>query len=198
VDRTPGRGRYSHLLVGTSLPWLPPRALHDVEAWNERLADGSRGARMARLAAKFRRGADLEHWAAFRDSFDRLAQLFAGVGRGEHAGSGGQAPATVCVLSGDVHHAYAARAHYLAEAGTAPIRSRIYQLTCSPVHNVIPPAMKVIFRVSWSRVAETCTRFLWQRVSHLPAQPLSWERLAGPHFGNEIATLRLDAGPPPW
>jgi hypothetical protein len=181
-------GDYNHLLVGTSLPWLLPRALHDVEAWNERLADGSRGPRMARLAELFRRGANLEHWAAFRDSFDRLAC----VGRGEHAGSGGQAPATVCVLSGDVHHAYAARAHYPAEADKATIRSKIYQLTCSPVHNFIPPAMKVIFRVSWSRVAETFTRFLLQRVSHLPAQPLSWERLAGPHFGNEIATLRLD------
>ena len=185
-------GQFDHLLVGTSLPWLLPRALHDIEAWNEQLADGSRGPRMARLAERFRRAADLEHWAAFRRSFDQLAELFACVGRGEHAGPGGQAPATVCVLSGDVHHAYAARANYPAEAAQAPIRSRIYQLTCSPVHNYVPLAMKVIFRISWSRLAEKVTRFLLQRVSHLPAQPLSWERIAGPHYGNEIATLRLD------
>jgi hypothetical protein len=50
----------------------------------------------------------------------------------------------------------------------------------------------VVFRVSWSRLAEKLTRFLLQRVSHLPAQPLTWERLAGPHYGNEIATLHLD------
>jgi PhoD-like phosphatase len=186
------KGDYDHLLIGTSLPWLLPRALHDIEAWNERLADGSRGPRMAQLAERFRRAADLEHWAAFRESFDRLAELFASVGRGERAGSGGQAPATVCVLSGDVHHAYASRANYPAEAGKAAIRSRIYQLTCSPVHNYVPLAMKVAFRVSWSRFAEKITRFLLQRVSHLPAQPLSWERIAGPHYGNEIATLRLD------
>jgi hypothetical protein len=185
-------GDYDHLLVGTSLPWLLPRALHDVEAWNERLSDGSRGPRMARFAERFRRAADLEHWAAFRDSFDRLAELFARVGRGEHAGAAGQAPATVCVLSGDVHHAYASRANYPAEDDKAPIRSKVYQLTCSPVHNYVPLAMKVIFRVSWSRLAEKLTRFLLQRVSHLPAQPLSWERIAGPHFGNEIATLHLD------
>ena len=185
-------GDYCHLLVGTSLPWLLPRSLHDVEAWNERLSDGSRGPRMARLAERFRRTADLEHWAAFRDSFDRLAELFARVGRGERAGTGQQAPATICVLSGDVHHAYASRANYPAEDGKAPIRSKIYQLTCSPLHNYVPLAMKVIFRVSWSRLAEKLTRFLLERVSHLPVQPLTWERIAGPHYGNEIATLHLD------
>ena len=36
-------GDYDHLLVGTSLPWLLPRALHDIESWDERLAAGSRG-----------------------------------------------------------------------------------------------------------------------------------------------------------
>lgn len=185
-------GDYNHLLVGTSLPWLLPRALHDVEAWNEQLADGSRGPRMARLAERFRRGADLEHWAAFRKSFDRLTDLFARVGRGERSGSGARAPATVCVLSGDVHHAYASRAKFPAEAGKAPIRSRIYQLTCSPVHNYVPLAMRVTFRMSWSRAAEKFTRFMLQRVSHLPAQPLNWERIAGPCYGNQIATLHLD------
>ena len=28
-------GDYDHLLIGTSLPWLLPRALHDLESWNE-------------------------------------------------------------------------------------------------------------------------------------------------------------------
>jgi hypothetical protein len=78
-------GDYEHLLVGTSLPWLMARALHDVEAWNEVLAAGSRGPWLARQAEKMRRAADLEHWAAFRQSFDRLSALLASVGRGEHA-----------------------------------------------------------------------------------------------------------------
>ncbi len=185
-------GDYDHLLVGTSLPWLLPRALHDIESWNERLAAGYRGPRMAAIAETFRRAADLEHWAAFRKSFDRLADLLACVGRGEHAGSGGREPATVCVLSGDVHHAYAAEAHYPVGDGGDPVRSHVYQLTCSPVHNYVPAAMKVAFRVSWSRAAERATRFLLDRVSQLPSQPLSWSRLAGPYYGNEIATLRLD------
>ena len=105
-------GPYDHLLVGTSLPWLLARALHDIESWNEVLADGARGPRVARWAEKLRRAADLEHWAAFRQSFDRLAELFRCVGRGDHAGSGGQPPGSICVLSGDVHHAYAARAEF--------------------------------------------------------------------------------------
>ena len=84
------------------------------------------------------------------------------------------------------------RARYPAEDGKAPIRSKIYQLTCSPLHNYVPLAMKVVFRISWSRFAETVMRFLLQRVSRLPAQPLTWDRIAGPHYGNEIATLDLD------
>jgi hypothetical protein len=181
-------GDYNHLLVGTSLPWLLARALHDIEAWNETLAAGRRGPRMARLAERFRRAADLEHWAAFRKSFDRLAELFGCVGRGDHTRSGGRPPATVCVLSGDVHHAYAAQADYHDDS----IQSSVYQLTCSPVHNYVPLAMKVAFRVSWSRAAERTTRFLLDRVARLPRQPLDWSKLAGPFYGNEIATLTLD------
>ena len=187
-------GDYEHLLVGTSLPWLLARALHDLESWNERLAGGARGQRVADWAEKLRRAADLEHWAAFRTSFDRLTALFAQVGRGEHAGpdgDGGTPPGSICVLSGDVHHAYAARADF-TEHSAEPVTTPVYQLTCSPVHNYVPGFMKVAFRVSWSRAAEKLTRFLLDRVSHVPRQPLSWSRIAGPYYGNEIATLLLD------
>ena len=180
-------GSYDHLLVGTSLPWLLPRALHDVESWNEALAAGARGPRLARWAEKMRRSADLEHWAAFRTSFERVADLFACVGRGEHAGSDGSPPATVCVLSGDVHHAYAARVHYPDD-----VRSTVYQLTCSPVHNYVPTMMRLAFRLSWSRAAERVTRFLLDRVSKVPPAELDWSRMCGPLFGDQIATLTLD------
>ncbi len=36
-------GGYDHLVVGTSVPWLLPRALHDIESWDEAIADGSNG-----------------------------------------------------------------------------------------------------------------------------------------------------------
>jgi hypothetical protein len=142
---------------------------------------------MTRWAEKMRRAADLEHWAAFRSSFERLADLFALVGRGEHAGSGGAAPGTICALSGDVHHAYAAKANYPDD-----VRSKIYQLTCSPVHNYVPAAIRLAFRLSWSRAAERVTDFLLSRVSQVPPAELDWSRLCGPLFGDQIATLTLD------
>jgi hypothetical protein len=178
-------GDYDHLLVGTSLPWLLPRALHDIESWNEQLASGARGPRMARWAEKMRRAADLEHWAAFRKSFDRLAQLFGDVARGERPGQS-RPPATVCALSGDVHHAYVAEAVY-----PHPTTSHVYQLTCSPLHNYVPPAIDVGFRLSWSRAAERATRFVLGRVSKLPPMIIDWRERSRPQFGNQIATLRL-------
>jgi hypothetical protein len=178
-------GDYDHLLVGTSLPWLLPRALHDLESWNEALCDGQRGPRAATWSEKVRRAADLEHWASFRKSFDRLAALLAEVGRGERA-ENGAAPATVCVLSGDVHHAYVAAADF-----AEPVPSPVYQLTCSPLHNYIPGAMKLAFKVAWSRAAERVAGRLL-RMTRVPALPLEWRRLSGPYFGNVVATLTLD------
>ena len=178
------QGDYDHLLVGTSLPWLLPRALHDLESWNERLASGSRGRLMARWAEKVRRSADLEHWAAFRKSFDRLARLFERVGSGEE--TGGRPPATICVLSGDVHHAYAAGVRFPRQLG-----SKVYQLTCSPLHNYVPGFMKVVFRISWNRATERTVRLLLRGISGVPAVPVEWTRLCGPYFGDQIATLEL-------
>ncbi|MER5971347.1 alkaline phosphatase D family protein [Streptomyces sp. NPDC002055] len=97
-----GPGAYDHLLIGTSLPWLLPPAIHDAERWNAALCAGERGRRWARIAESLRQAGDLEHWAAFPSSFDAFTELVA------EAGSGRSAPATVCVLSGDVHHAYVA------------------------------------------------------------------------------------------
>ncbi|HET8600834.1 MAG TPA: alkaline phosphatase D family protein [Segeticoccus sp.] len=179
-------GDYDHLLLGTSLPWLLPRALHDLESWDERLAGGTKGPTVARFGEWLRQRADLEHWSAFRGSFDRLAALLASVGRGERT-AGGRPPATICVLSGDVHHAYVAQAH-LGHS----VKSPVYQLTCSPLHNYVPPLMKKAFEVTWSRVTERVTRLLLGTVSDVPPLRFHWDRLEGPYFGDQIATLTLD------
>jgi len=179
-------GDYDHLLLGTSLPWLMPRALHDVEAWNEAMSDGRHGRRRKRFAETLRRAADLEHWAAFGRSFEALADLLASVARGQRA-PGGVAPASVCVLSGDVHHAYAAQARF-----PEPTDAPVYQLTCSPLHNFVPRAMQVAFRAAWTRTAERCASSILRRTGPVPRPSLSWDRLCGPSFGNEIATLLID------
>jgi hypothetical protein len=169
-------GDYDHLLVGTSLPWLLAPALHDVEAWDEELASGRRGRRRARFGEWLRRAGDLEHWAAFRASFDALGELIAGVGRRE------KAPASICVLSGDVHHAYVARARF-----SDPVASPVYQLTCSPLHNYVPLPVKLFYRLSWSRFAERIVRGLLRLAGPVPRPELGWDRIAGPHFGNDLA-----------
>ncbi|MFF1291857.1 MULTISPECIES: alkaline phosphatase D family protein [unclassified Streptomyces] len=176
-----GPGSYDHLLIGTSLPWLLPHLVHDAEAWNAALCRGERGARWARFGEDLRRRADLEHWAAFPESFESLVELIA------EAGSGPDAPATVCVLSGDVHHAYIAEPRW--PEGSGP-DARVLQLTCSPVHNSIPLSIRLGFRFGWSAVG----RFLGRRFAGHGACPkpsVDWRRTGGPWFGNQLMTLTL-------
>ena len=165
------------------MPWLLPRALHDIESWNEALCAGSRGRLLARMGEWIRRAVDLEHWAAFRQSFDRLAGLFARVGRGEH---GRPAPATICVVSGDVHHSYISEADY-----APPLLSRVYQITCSPISNSIPLLMRLVFNIGWSHTVELVTRSL-DRLTRVPPLPIHWHHPSGPHFGNTLALLIFD------
>lgn len=174
-------GSYDHLLIGSSLPWLLPNLIHDAEAWNAALCGGERGARWARRGEYLRRRADLEHWAAFPDSFVALTELIA------EAGSGARAPATICVLSGDVHHAYVAEAHW--KEGREP-DARVLQLTCSPIHNSIPASMRVGFRLGWSRTGRALGRLL-SRHGRTALAPIRWRRTGGPWFGNQLMTLSL-------
>ncbi|MFI1929855.1 alkaline phosphatase D family protein [Streptomyces sp. NPDC020330] len=189
---------YDHLLIGSSLPWLLPPLVHDAERWNAALCAGVRGQRWARLGEKLRRASDLEHWAAFPESFDRFTELL------REAGNGPDAPATVCVLSGDVHHAYIAEPRWPKfdpgpgsdpEAGSAPgprgaPDSRVLQLTCSPVHNSIPRSIRTGFRFGWSRAGRRIGRLL-SRHGRTGASPVIWHRAGGPWFGNQLMTLAL-------
>ncbi|MEU5398880.1 alkaline phosphatase D family protein [Streptomyces sp. NPDC005963] len=174
-------GPYDHLLIGTSLPWLLPPLIHDTESWNAALCRGERGARWARFGERLRRGADLEHWAAFPRSFDELTALVAEVGTGDHA------PATICVLSGDVHHAYVAEPDW---RGAGDPDARVYQLTCSPVHNSIPRMIQLGFHFGWSRLGRRLGHVL-ARHGRTGRPPVHWSRSGGPWFGNQLMTLML-------
>ncbi|MFF3320481.1 alkaline phosphatase D family protein [Streptomyces sp. NPDC003035] len=177
------RGSYDHLLVGTSLPWLLPPLLHDAETWSAALCRGERGGpggRWARLAEGLRQRADLEHWAAFPSSFEALTRLLA------EAGSGPGAPATVSVLSGDVHHAYVAEPRW-PDGGP---EARVTQLTCSPLHNAVPRVVRLSFRFGWSRLGRLLGRALTTH-ARAPHAPVTWRRTGGPWFGNQLMTLTL-------
>jgi hypothetical protein len=171
-----------HLLIGTSLPWLLPPLIHHAETWNAALCRGERGERWARFGERLRRRADLEHWAAFPESFEDLAELIAEAGTGEHA------PATVCVLSGDVHHAYVADPVW-ADPAQQPT-ARVLQLTCSPVHNSIPRAIRLGFRFGWSRPARLLGG-LFARHGRYGRPAVDWRKTGGPWFGNQLMTLTL-------
>ncbi|WP_299530584.1 alkaline phosphatase D family protein [uncultured Streptomyces sp.] len=187
ADMLDDPGAYDHLLIGTSLPWLLPPLVHEAETWNAALCRGERGGpdgRWARFGEWLRRGADLEHWAAFPDSFRALAELL------RQAGTGPQAPATVCVLSGDVHHAYVAEPAWPDSVPGGAPDARVLQLTCSPVHNSIPATIRAGFRFGWSAAGRRIGRLL-ARHGRTGTPPVSWRKTDGPWFGNQLMTLTL-------
>jgi phosphodiesterase/alkaline phosphatase D-like protein len=169
-------GDYDHLVVGSSLPWLLAPAVHHVEAMNERMCDSSRRW-VAGPAEKVRRVLDLEHWAAFGRSFEALGVLLG------QLGSAARAPSTISVLSGDVHHSYAARARLGGD-----VRSAVYQLTCSPVHNGLPGPIRAATRLGWGRGAGRFARAL-AKLAGTPAPTVRWELAAGPFFANAVSTV---------
>jgi hypothetical protein len=93
-------GDRDHVVLATSLPLLLPRGIHGVEAWTEAVCDGAWGRRFARTGERVRQALDLEHWAAFGRSFENFERLLSGLGAGEY----GTPPASVTVVSGDVHN----------------------------------------------------------------------------------------------
>jgi hypothetical protein len=178
------RGDYDHLLIGTSLPLLLAPALHDLEAWNEAVCDGAWGKLASRLGEKMRQGMDLEHWAAFRRSFEAMCELLLEVA----AGRRGRAPASIVVLSGDVHHAYLAEVAF--PAGSA-VESRVWQATCSPFRNPLSRNERRAVRAGFSRAGGLLGRFL-THAAGVPRPPVRWRFQDGdPRFDNQIGTLEL-------
>jgi phosphodiesterase/alkaline phosphatase D-like protein len=171
-----------HVVLGSSLPWLLPHAIHDLERWNETLAVRHVGGPLGRLSENVRQAADLEHWAAFGNSFERLGRALVRLARGEM----GPAPATALVLSGDVHHCYAAE---LTHPGD--LTARVHQLTVSPLHNQAPHPIRVGFRVGWSGWARRLTLGL-RTLARVERSELEWTKIGGPWFGNSIGELVLE------
>ncbi|GLZ42927.1 alkaline phosphatase D family protein [Actinokineospora sp. NBRC 105648] len=169
-------GDYDHLLIGSSLPWLMPHVISHVQSMNE--VSARRTDWRGRLAEKLRQGADLEHWPSFRASSDRLTKLIRRIAEGSAA--------TVCVLSGDVHHVYAAEATF-----DRPVNARVYQLTCSPMHNAVERFMRPLFRVAWWQPLAKVLRWWMYRSPEITPLPVDWQKVAGPYFGNAVATLRV-------
>jgi hypothetical protein len=131
-----------------------------------------------------RQGLDLEHWAAFGHSLRDLEDLLDRVSSGRH----GAAPASIILLSGDVHHAYLARAEFHSTNGA---RAHVYQAVCSPLRNPLDSRERQGIRAAMSRPAERVGEAL-ARAAGVPEEPLSWSIEEGPWFDNQVATIELD------
>jgi hypothetical protein len=68
------------------------------------------------------------------------------------------------------------------------VASRVFQVTCSPIHNTIPTFMRFVFWMGWSKLAERITEDMGRGVG-VPPLPIRWHHPTGPHFGNELALL---------
>ena len=177
------RGSFDHLILVTSLPAFAPPGIHHLEAWNEAVCAGRWGFIAARLGERLRRAVDLEHWAAFHRSFEQLVDLLREISRG----SGGDPPATVTILSGDVHTTYVAEVSLGGAAGP----SRIHQIVCSPFRNPLRPPQRRIVKATGSRNAASIFAAL-ARACRVPPPSASWNYLARRSFDNSIGELELD------
>ncbi|NLE82407.1 MAG: alkaline phosphatase family protein [Rhodococcus sp.] len=174
-------GDVDHLFIGTSLPYLLSPGLHEFEAWNEAVADGAWGERAARWGEKIRQGADLEHWAAFQNSFRRLAEAVVEVADGKR----GRPPRSVTFLSGDVHHSYLARVDHDSEECT------ILQAVCSPLRNPLPRWVRSGQSLTWKNISSKAGGVLARRAG-VQEPPFTWDLAAGPWFDNMLATVEVD------
>jgi hypothetical protein len=182
VDRC--RGDFDHLLIGTTVPYLLSPGFHHLEAWNERLCDGAWGSLIARSSEKLRRAVDFDHWAAFQFSFQRLRELLEEVGSGRL----GAPPASIAILSGDVHHAYLCEVDF---GGGADVKSKVVQAVCSPYRNPLDGRERRAIRTGFSRPFSAAARRL-AGLAGAPDPGIRWRLVEGPHFDNQVATLRLD------
>jgi hypothetical protein len=178
-------GDVEHLIIGTSLPYLLAPGMHHLEAWNEAVCGGAWGRIPARLAESMRQALDLEHWAAFDRSFTRMAALLTDVA----AGRRGAPPASIILLSGDVHHAYIADAE-LPGAGPGTV---VAQVTCSPFRNPLSSRERRAVKLAQSEPARALMLRLARRAGVRPP-PIAWELSEGPWFDNQIGALEIEDG----
>jgi PhoD-like phosphatase len=176
-----------HLLLASSVPFLLTPGLHHVEAFDEALTDGAWGRVGVALGEQLRRIAVLDHWASFQRTFRRLAELLDDVAHGR---VGQDAPSTVVMLSGDVHHCY------LAEVGFRPgggAHAPVWQAVCSAFRKELAPHERRIIAFGHTPLGERLARRLARRAG-VPPLPLDWRVTDRPAYANQVGTLSIDGG----
>jgi hypothetical protein len=179
-------GDFDHLLVGTSFPFILSPGLHHLEAAGEAICRGVWGRPAARVGEFIRQLVDQEHWAAFHNSFEELAARLRSVASGKH--SSGKPPASVVVLSGDVHHGYLAE---LDLGDEADVESPVYQAVGSPLRNLLSLPERLTMRFGWSGLDERVGKVL-ARFAGVQELALRWHLMhEKPWFESHISTLEV-------
>ncbi|MGH3249943.1 MAG: alkaline phosphatase D family protein [Trebonia sp.] len=190
-------GDWEHVVIATSVPPLLPRGIHTLEAWTEKVCGGAWGRRAARFGEGLRRGFDLEHWPAFGASFTQLEKLLTELATGPRGPHGtlvprGEPPASVTIISGDVHHSYLAAVNLPRQAAGPTRTSAVYEAVCSPLHQAMPPTMRNAQRLASTGICGLIGAAV-AALAGAHAPRIGWRVTAGPWFENMIATLEYDA-----
>jgi hypothetical protein len=172
---------FHHLILATTLPFLLSPGMHHLEAWNEATAEGAWGKRFARVGEWIRQEFDLEHWAAFQESFNRVVQLLREVGSGHR----GKPPASIVFLSGDVHHAYLAEVAFPRDWG---VKVPVWQGVCSPIRNPLATRERMVIKTAASAPFRVVTRWLAKRAG-VKDPHIRWRLVNKPTFDNQISTF---------
>ncbi len=177
------RGDWEHVVIATSVPLLLPRGIHALESWSEVVCDGAWGTRFARFGERLRRTIDLEHWPSFGRSFALFEELLIGLA----AGVFGAPPASVTVISGDVHHSYLTAVDLPAKVSS---RTAVYQAVCSPLHQWMPPLLRRAQRLGGSAPGGLFGTAV-ARLAGARSPVIRWRISQGPWFENMLSVLEF-------
>jgi hypothetical protein len=172
---------YDHLVLASTLPFLILPGVHHLEGWDEAIAQGAWGRPGRWVGEKLRQVLDLEHWAAWSESFAEFTTLL----RDAVTTVG---PDNILLLGGDVHCSYIAAAELdgLDHPGTS-----IRQLTMSPFRNDIERPAKLAFRLLNRRGLNGAMHGL-AKLARVPEAGLSWVVEHGVWFDNGVISVELD------
>jgi hypothetical protein len=139
----------------------------------------------AKLGERMRRALDLEHWAAFQESFHRMVALITEVA----AGRRGRAPATIVMLGGDVHQAYLETVGFRRSAA---VSSAVYQAVCSPFRNQLGQRERKALRVVRRSRAAGWVAPRLARIAGVQTPDIRWRVLQQPTWRNQLGWLIIE------
>jgi hypothetical protein len=175
---------HDHLVIASTLPVFMPHGIHHLEAWNEAVCAGRWGSAAAWAGERLRRAVDLEHWAAFNESFERLCAWLRRVALGN---ADAPPPASIVLLGGDVHNSYLAE----IDLRTGGRGSRVFQVVCSPFRNSLGSGERRIVRLTGSRASASLFSLLG-RLAGVARPWARWQLRDTRTFENAIGELELD------